>query len=178
MHYSRVFTAGLSLLLLAFVATPVHAQEEDEDMSAPNIVQVAEQADGFNNLVTALKAADLVEALQGEGPFTVFAPTDSAFAALGSTLDVLLEEGNQEKLRSILQYHVVSGKAMASDVVGMNEATTLEGSAVSIQVNNGTVMLEGKNQATVLQTDIEASNGVIHVIDTVLMPPESTSAGM
>jgi uncharacterized surface protein with fasciclin (FAS1) repeats len=160
----------LSLVLLTFLAVPAQAQQSET--TQPNIVQTAQQAEGFNTLVEALQAAGLVEALQGEGPFTVFAPTDSAFAALGSTLDVLLEEGNREELRSVLQYHVVSGKAMASDVVGMDEATTLEGSSVGIQVNDGTVMLQGRNQATVVQTDIEASNGVIHVIDTVLLPPE------
>ena len=170
MHNSRLFTACLSLVLLAFLAVPAQAQQSET--TQPNIVQTAQQAEGFNTLVEALQAAGLVEALQGEGPFTVFAPTDSAFAALGSTLDVLLEEGNREELRSVLQYHVVSGKAMASDVVGMDEATTLEGSSVGIQVNDGTVMLQGRNQATVVQTDIEASNGVIHVIDTVLLPPE------
>jgi len=176
MHNSRLFTACLSLVLFAFLAIPAQAQQSEA--TQPNIVQTAQQAEGFNTLVEALQAAGLVEALEGEGPFTVFAPTDSAFAALGSTLDVLLEEGNRDQLRSVLQYHVVSGKAMASDVVGMDEATTLEGSAVGIQVNDGTVMLQGKNQATVVQTDIEASNGVIHVIDTVLLPPEGDGGGM
>lgn len=176
MHNSRLFTACLSLVLFAFLAVPAQAQQDEA--TQPNIVQTAQQAEGFNTLVEALQAAGLVEALEGEGPFTVFAPTDSAFAALGSTLDVLLEEGNREQLRSVLQYHVVSGKAMASDVVGMDEAATLEGSAVGIQVNDGTVMLQGRNQATVTQTDIEASNGVIHVIDTVLLPPEGNGGGM
>jgi uncharacterized surface protein with fasciclin (FAS1) repeats len=176
MQSSRLFTACLSFALLAFLAVPAQAQQSEA--SQPNIVQTAQQAEGFNTLVEALQAAGLVEALEGDGPFTVFAPTDSAFAALGSTLDVLLEEGNRDQLRSVLQYHVVSGKAMASDVVGMNEATTLQGSPVGIQVTDGTVTLQGKNQATVVQTDIESSNGVIHVIDTVLMPPEDGSAGM
>lgn len=170
MQSSRLFTACLSLALFAFLAVPAQAQQSED--SQPNIVQTAQQADGFETLVEALQAADLVGALEGEGPFTVFAPTDSAFAALGSTLDVLLEEGNRDQLRSVLQYHVVSGKAMASDVVGMDQATSLGGAAIGIQVNDGTVTLQGKNQATVVQTDIEASNGVIHVIDTVLMPPE------
>lgn len=172
MHNFRLLTACLSLALFAFLAVPVQAQEQGEQ-TQPTIVEVAQQADDFDTLVEALQAAGLVEDLQGEGPFTVFAPTDSAFAALGSTLDVLLEEGNEDELRSVLQYHVVSGKAMASDVVDMEEASTLQGSAVGIQVNDGTVMLEGQNQATVVQADIEGSNGVIHVIDTVLLPPES-----
>jgi uncharacterized surface protein with fasciclin (FAS1) repeats len=170
MHNSRLITACLSLALFAFLAVPAQAQQGEA--TQPNIVQTAQQAEGFNTLVEALQAAGLVEALEGEGPFTVFAPTDSAFAALGSTLDQLLEEGNRDQLRSVLQYHVVSGKAMASDVVGMESATTLAGPSVGIQVNDGTVKLQGRNEATVVQADIEASNGVIHVIDTVLLPPE------
>ncbi len=170
MHNSRLITACLSLALFAFLAVPAQAQQSED--TQPNIVQTAQQAEGFNTLVEALQAAGLVEALEGEGPFTVFAPTDSAFAALGSTLDQLLEEGNRDQLRSVLQYHVVSGKAMASDVVGMESATTLAGPSVGIQVNDGTVTLQGRNEATVVQADIEASNGVIHVIDTVLLPPE------
>jgi len=171
-YFVRSTIACLSLVLLAFAASPVQAQQTEE---GPDIVQTAQQADGFNTLVEALQAAGLVEALQGDGPFTVFAPTDDAFAELGSTLKRLLEEGNRDRLRSILQYHVVPGKAMASDVAGMNQAATLQGAPVGIQVNNGTVTLSGQNQATVVQTDIEASNGVIHVIDTVLLPPEGGS---
>jgi uncharacterized surface protein with fasciclin (FAS1) repeats len=157
--------------LLAFLAVPAQAQDTEE--SAPTIVEIAQQVDGFSTLVQALQAGDLVSPLQGEGPFTVFAPTDSAFAALpDGTLESLLQPENKERLQAILQYHVVPATAMASDVVGMNAATTLQGSDVSIQVENGTVTLMGQNSATVTQTDIEASNGVIHVIDAVLLPPE------
>lgn len=157
--------------LLAFFAVPAQAQDAEE--SAPTIVEIAQQVDGFSTLVAALQAGDLVGALQGEGPFTVFAPTDSAFAALPEgTLESLLQPENKERLQAILQYHVVPANAMASDVVGMDAVTTLQGSDVSIQVENGTVTLMGQNAATVTQTDIEASNGVIHVIDSVLLPPE------
>jgi len=163
----------LSLAGLLLLVSPVLAQEDTGE--APDIVDTAVQADGFDTLVQALEAAGLVEALKGEGPFTVFAPTDEAFAALGSTLDVLLEEGNEDELRAVLQYHVVSGKAMASDVTGMDAAETLLGPPLQFRVNDGTVQLMGQNSATVVQADIEASNGVIHVIDTVLLPPEDGS---
>jgi uncharacterized surface protein with fasciclin (FAS1) repeats len=155
-----------ALALLVAFALPAHAQDAD-------IVDTAVQADGFNTLAQALEAAELVDALKGEGPFTVFAPTDEAFDSLPEgTLESLLQPENKEQLQSILQYHVVPAKAMASDVTGMESAETLQGQSVQIQVEDGTVMLTGSNSATVTQTDIEASNGVIHVIDTVLMPPE------
>jgi uncharacterized surface protein with fasciclin (FAS1) repeats len=144
----------------------------------PDIVDTAVQADDFNTLVQALKAADLVEALKGDGPFTVFAPTDDAFAALpDGQLESLLQPENKGQLQAILKYHVVSGKAMASDVTGMDAAETLEGRSVQFQVDNGTVSLMGQNTATVVQADIEAANGVIHVIDTVLLPPEAEEEG-
>lgn len=152
--------------------------QQDDTSESPDIVDTAVQADGFDTLVKALKAADLAGALKGDGPFTVLAPTDEAFAALGSTLDVLLEEGNKERLQAILKYHVISGKAMASDVTGIDAAETLEGRSVQFQVNDGTVMAMGKNTATVVKTDIEASNGVIHVIDSVLLPESRKSSEM
>lgn len=125
-------------------------------------------ANHFNTLATALTAADLVDTLKGPGPFTVFAPTDAAFAKLPEgTLDTLLKPENKGQLVSILTYHVVSGKVMAADVVKLSEAKTVNGQSVTITVADGTVMV---NNATVTQTDVEASNGVIHVIDTVLLP--------
>lgn len=164
---SRTLAAAALLLVLA-----VPAQAQDGEPSA-DIVETAMQADGFETLVAALKAADLVEALKGDGPFTVFAPTDEAFAALPEgTLDTLLKPENKDQLTAILTYHVVAAEAPASAVVGMDQAETLQGSAVQISVNDGTVTLSGSNTATVTQTDIMTSNGVIHVIDTVLMPPE------
>jgi uncharacterized surface protein with fasciclin (FAS1) repeats len=125
-------------------------------------------ASHFNTLATALTAAGLVDTLKGPGPFTVFAPTDEAFAKLPEgTLDTLLKPENKAQLVSILTYHVVSGKVMAADVVKLTEAKTVNGQSVAITVDHGTVKV---NNATVTQTDVEASNGVIHVIDTVLLP--------
>jgi uncharacterized surface protein with fasciclin (FAS1) repeats len=131
-----------------------------------NIVDTAVSAGDFNTLVAAAKAAGLVETLQGEGPYTVFAPTDEAFAKLPEgTVESLLEYPDQ--LREILLYHVVPGKVMAADVVGLNRATTAQGSDIRIAVAEGRVRV---NQANVVKTDIETSNGVIHVIDEVILP--------
>jgi uncharacterized surface protein with fasciclin (FAS1) repeats len=163
----RCITAVAMLLMLT--AGTALAQDMNDQ---PDIVETAINADGFNTLVTALQEAELVSTLQGEGPFTVFAPTDEAFAALPEgTLESLLQPENRDQLVNILTYHVVPGKVMASDVTQLEEANTVAGSAISIQVSDGNVMLTGDNTAQVVQTDIEASNGVIHVIDTVLMPP-------
>jgi len=170
------FLLGLGLALLA---GPAVAQQDDTDADQPDVVDTAVQADDFNTLAQALEAADLVGALKGDGPFTVFAPTDAAFEALpDGQLESLLQPENKEQLQAILQYHVVSGAAMASDVTGMDSVPTLEGRSVQIQVNDGTVRLMGQNTATVVQTDIEASNGVIHVIDSVLLPPEANDGDM
>ena len=134
--------------------------------SAADIVDTAVTAGNFTTLVAAVKAAGLVDTLKGAGPFTVFAPTDEAFAKLPSgTLDSLLKD--PEKLRSILLYHVVSGKVLAAQVTKMKTAKTLEGSPVTIHVSGSNVMV---NNANVSKTDIVCDNGVIHVIDTVLMP--------
>lgn len=168
--FRRLFAA---VLLLAAVAVPAQAQEEG-DMEQNTIVEIAQGNDNFSTLVQALKAADLVDALQGEGPFTVFAPTNDAFAELpDGQLESLLKEENKAKLQAILKYHVVAAEAPASKVAGMSEAETLQGKMVSINADDG-VTLMGQNSATVTSTDIEASNGVIHVIDTVLLPPEDT----
>ena len=170
------FLLGLGLALLA---GPAVAQQDAPEADAPDVVDTAVQADDFNTLAQALEAADLVGALKGDGPFTVFAPTDAAFEALpDGQLESLLQPENKEQLQAILQYHVVSGAAMASDVTGMDSVPTLEGRSVQIQVNDGTVRLMGQNTATVVQTDIEASNGVIHVIDSVLLPPEANDGDM
>ena len=143
-----------------------------EEAAAPGTIVDIAVADGrFNTLVAAVTAADLVETLNGEGPFTVFAPTDDAFAALpAGTLDSLLLPENKQQLTDILLYHVVSGKVMASDVVGLTSATTVLGKDITITVKDGSVFLNDTVQ--VIITDIEASNGVIHVIDAVLLPPQ------
>lgn len=135
------------------------------------IVDVAVADGRFTTLVAAVTAAELVETLSGEGPFTVFAPTDDAFAALpAGTLDSLLLPENKQQLTDILLYHVVSGKVMAADVVGLTSAPTVLGKDVTITVKDGKVFLNDTVQ--VIITDVEASNGVIHVIDAVLLPPQ------
>ncbi len=155
----------LAALLNSTIALPVaHAGE----CSAPgDIVVVASSAGSFKTLVAAVKAAGLVETLQGKGPFTVFAPTDDAFAKLpAGTVEDLLKPENKEKLVAILTYHVVPGKVMAADVKTM-KAKTVNGHDLDLKVENGTVTV---NNAKVVKTDVAASNGVIHVIDTVVLP--------
>ena len=130
-----------------------------------NIIETAVEAGTFKTLVTAITSAGLVETLSGPGPFTVFAPNDDAFAKLSKgSLDAVLAD--KEKLSKVLTYHVVSGKVMSNEVVTMNSVNTLEGGALAISTADGVHV----NDAKVLTTDIECSNGVIHVIDTVLMP--------
>jgi uncharacterized surface protein with fasciclin (FAS1) repeats len=136
-------------------------------MQAQSIVDVAVADERFSTLVTALTEAGLVETLQGEGPFTVFAPTNDAFAKLPEgTLDALLADN--EQLTAVLLYHVLAGAVPAADVLNLSEATTVQGQTVSIRVESGRVFI---NDAEVIITDIEASNGIIHVIDTVITPP-------
>ena len=131
----------------------------------PDIVDTAVNAGSFSTLVAAVKAAGLVDTLKGAGPFTVFAPTDEAFAKLpDGTVDALLKD--IPKLKQILTYHVVSGKVMAADVVKLKSATTVEGSDVKIDASNGVKV----NDSTVTTPDVAADNGVIHIIDTVLLP--------
>lgn len=140
------------------------------ESGASTIVATAQGAGSFNTLVAAVQAADLVDTLNGPGPFTVFAPTDAAFAALpAGTLDNLLLPENREQLRAILTYHVVAGDVRAAQVSTMSSATTVNGAPIAIAVENGSVRLNGS--ATVTQADIACSNGVIHVIDQVILPP-------
>jgi uncharacterized surface protein with fasciclin (FAS1) repeats len=132
------------------------------------IVEVATSAGSFNTLITALKAADLVTVLEGEGPFTVFAPTDEAFAALPEgTLEDLLKPENKDKLVKILTYHVVSGAVLSTDLKS-GKVPTVEGSELEIQVGEQVTV----DDAQVVKADIEASNGVIHVINKVILPPQ------
>lgn len=141
--------------------TSVQAQEKD-------IVDTAVSAGSFKTLAAALQAADLVTTLKGAGPFTVFAPTDEAFAKLpAGTVENLLKPENKAKLRRLLTYHVVSGKVMASDVVKLRSAKAVSGDTVKIATRDGGVTVD---QANVVKTDIGASNGVIHVLDAVIMP--------
>jgi uncharacterized surface protein with fasciclin (FAS1) repeats len=150
--------AGSSFLGLAYAEPKENAKD---------IVAVASSAGSFNTLVAAVKAAGLVETLQGPGPFTVFAPTDEAFAKLPKgTLEELLKPENKEKLVAILTYHVLSGKVMAADVKTM-KAKTVNGKELDVKVTDGVVTVDN---AKVVKTDVAASNGVIHVIDSVVLP--------
>jgi len=154
---------AITLVTLTLFATTASAGSMKKD-----IVDTAVSAGTFKTLAAALGAADLVATLKGKGPFTVFAPTDAAFAKLpAGTVESLLKPENKAKLQSILTYHVVSGSVPASKVVKMKKAKTVNGQSLSIKANKSGVMVGG---AKVVTTDIVASNGVIHVIDTVLLP--------
>lgn len=159
-------TLAAAVIAVATLSAPADAGCGTCDKT---IVENAVNLDGFNTLVAAVKAADLAETLSGDGPFTVFAPTDEAFDALPEgTLETLLKPENKEKLASILKYHVVPGSVKASQVVTMDEADTVQGQPVKIMVDGGTVKV---NDAKVVKTDVASSNGIIHVIDKVILPP-------
>jgi uncharacterized surface protein with fasciclin (FAS1) repeats len=164
--------AGFFKLLIAaqfvLVATQASAGNYGDKAKSKDIVDTAVAAGQFNTLAAALEAADLVGTLKGEGPFTVFAPTDAAFAKLPEgTVDSLLKPENRDKLVAILTYHVVPGEVKAADVVKLSEAKTVNGQDVAITVADNGVRI---NDANVIKADIGASNGVIHVIDTVILP--------
>lgn len=159
----RMKPALAATLIALTTALPAWAADKD-------IVDTAAGAGEFTTLAAALDAAGLVSTLKGEGPFTVFAPTDAAFAKLpAGTVENLLKPENKQQLVDILTYHVVPGKVMASDVVGLDEAKTVNGKMIDVQAEGGTVKV---NEANVTATDVAASNGVIHVIDQVILPPE------
>ncbi len=159
-------TAAASLALVGSVATAGNHGSHTKHGS--DIVDTAVAAGAFKTLVAAVQAAGLVDTLKGEGPFTVFAPTDEAFAALpAGTVESLLLPENRDQLVAILTYHVVAGKVTAADVVNVSSAETVNGASISVTVNNGSVKID---DATVVQADVMASNGVIHVIDQVIMP--------
>jgi uncharacterized surface protein with fasciclin (FAS1) repeats len=168
--------AAGSLVALALTATAGHHEGAHEKMDKAkamaaqqgDIVDVAVGAGQFKTLAAALTAAGLVDTLKGDGPFTVFAPTDAAFEKLpAGTVETLLKPENIDQLKAILTYHVVPGSVMASDVVKLSEATTVNGAAVGIKVSDSGVKVDNAN---VIKTDISASNGIIHVIDTVIIP--------
>jgi transforming growth factor-beta-induced protein len=151
-------------------ATAVHLVSTTVQAESKSIVEIAVGNSDFSTLVAAVKAAGLVEILSGKGPFTVFAPTNAAFAKIPKeTLADLLKPENKDKLVSILTYHVVPGKVMAADVVKVSEAKSVQGQPIAVKVAGGKVTLNGSSN--VVKTDIVGSNGVIHVIDTVIMPP-------
>ncbi|KAB0479691.1 fasciclin domain-containing protein [Vibrio sp. IB15] len=158
--YKSLSLFAASLLLSTAVNADHHGMKKD-------IVDIAVDNGSFTTLVAAVKAAGLVDTLKGEGPFTVFAPTDEAFAALPEgTVDMLLKPENKDKLVAVLTYHVVPGKVMAEDVVKLDSAVTIQGEPVTISTDHGVVMI---NKAHVVTADVKASNGVIHVIDAVLL---------
>ena len=156
-----------STILTAALAVPAFAQDQ-AGYAKPDIVDTAIAAGSFDTLVTAVKAAGLVDTLKGEGPFTVFAPTDEAFAKLpAGTIEHLLKPENRDQLTAILTYHVVPGEVYAADVVKLDSATTVNGADITIRANDRGVNVD---DARVIKTDIGASNGVIHIIDTVILP--------
>jgi uncharacterized surface protein with fasciclin (FAS1) repeats len=162
----KKFAIGTIAALIAVVAlnTPVVAGQSKD------IVDTAVAAGSFKTLAKALTAAGLVDTLKGAGPFTVFAPTDEAFAKLpAGTVESLLQPENKAKLQRILTYHVVPGRVMAADVTKLKTAKAVSGDALTITANNGAVLVDG---AHVVKADVAASNGVIHVIDTVLLPKD------
>ena len=170
MKKTKLTKVGLLMLILISISlAPLGCNDNGSvQMYKKDIVDTAVSAGDFNTLVTAIKAAGLVETLKGKGPFTVFAPTDDAFAKLPEgTVENLLKPQNKEKLASILTYHVVTGKVMAADVVKLSHAKTVNGQSLSIKTYGSTVKVDSAN---VTKTDIKCSNGVIHVIDAVVLP--------
>ncbi|MEM6628897.1 MAG: fasciclin domain-containing protein [Bacteroidota bacterium] len=152
------------MLLFILPAQNVSAQDKD-------IVDLAVETESLSTLVAAVKAGGLVETLKGDGPFTVFAPTNDAFAALPEgTVEELLKPENKDKLVAILTYHVVPGKVMSTDLSDGQEAATVQGEKVSVSISDAGVMISG---AKVAAADIKASNGVVHVIDKVILPPSA-----
>lgn len=171
--FKKSFTIAFAFLGIAFLPFALQAGscascDGSDHKHADDIVGVAVEAGSFNTLAAALTAAGLVDTLQGDGPFTVFAPTDEAFAKLpAGTVENLLKPENKQALIDILTYHVVAGEVKAEQVVKLDSAKTVEGSKVDIKVKDGSVFVDN---AQVVQTDISASNGVIHVIDSVILP--------
>lgn len=166
MKFEFAKTALAAVAVMGITAGAMSARAAEKD-----IVDTAVGAGQFNTLAAALTAAGLVETLKGAGPFTVFAPTDAAFAELpAGTVDTLLKPENKDQLVAVLTYHVVPGKVMAADVVKVTEAKTVNGADIAVKVEGDTVMI---NDAKVTAADIAASNGVIHVIDSVILPPKS-----
>ena len=163
-NFASAATVVLALVAMLIGLTFARATNQD-------IVETAVGAGQFKTLAAALKAADLVGTLKGDGPFTVFAPTDAAFAKLpAGTVENLLKPENKAKLTAILTYHVVPGAVKAEQVTKLDEAKTVNGAMVKVSTDHGKVMI---NDATVVKPDIAASNGVIHVIDKVILPPQS-----
>jgi uncharacterized surface protein with fasciclin (FAS1) repeats len=172
MNSKKKWTSALSVLLLPFLMVSVGCDDDDSTGGmmddGPNIVETAIAAGNFETLVAAVQAAGLAETLSGEGPFTVFAPTDAAFEKLpAGTVESLLEPANKSQLEGILLYHVVAGQKGASEVLAVSSLKTVNGADISISTQGGEAFV---NDAMIVTTDIQTSNGVIHVIDAVLLP--------
>lgn len=179
----RTFTLAACLLALALGVAACGSDSEDtttgggaagqttdtSTTASDNIVLVAQATPDLSTLVEALTAAELAETLEGPGPYTVFAPTNQAFEALGGTLDTLLEPKNQEELAEILTYHVVPGELTSSELSDGQMLETVQGDSLEVKIDGEEVTVNG---ATVVSPDVEASNGVVHVIDEVLLPPQ------
>ncbi|WP_407702351.1 fasciclin domain-containing protein [Vibrio algarum] len=167
----KKITTMFTFIIMSFALVACSSNKDmkhSDGMMKQDIVDVAVANGSFNTLVAAVQAAGLVDVLKGDGPFTVFAPTDEAFAKLpAGTVETLLKPENKDQLVAILTYHVVSGKVMASDVVNLTSAKTVQGQDIAIKVMGSKVMV---NNANVIATDVAASNGVIHVIDSVILP--------
>jgi uncharacterized surface protein with fasciclin (FAS1) repeats len=163
-----LITAVAAIGISACTTAPVPTLDSIIPKAKPDIVDTAVAAGSFNTLVAAVKAADLVDTLKGDGPFTVFAPTDDAFAALPEgTVETLLKPENKEQLQAVLTYHVLAGSVMSGDIAGKTlSPQTVNGQTIEVDATDGVKI----NNANVVTADIEASNGVIHVIDTVLLP--------
>jgi len=166
----------MSIIAITVIAmAPQPTSNTDHNHNHKDIVELAVETESLSTLVAAIEAAGLAETLQGDGPFTVFAPTNEAFDALPEgTLESLLEPENRDMLIEILTYHVVPGKVMSGDLSDGMSAETVQGSEVSISVSNYGVRVD---DASVAQADVEASNGVVHIIDAVILPPQDTSSG-
>ena len=166
----RIMVVILGTLLLSLVNLPINSQPQDQHEA--DIISIATKDPQFSTLANALETADLVETLKAEGPFTVFAPNDKAFQKLpDGTLDNLLQDTN--KLKEVLLYHVITSKVLAADVVNLKEAKAANEKTIDIEVKEGNVMLNSTSK--IIATDILAKNGAIHIIDTVLMPPEEAN---
>lgn len=167
MRTIKKITGVAAIIFALLLSTNVQAQDSD-------IVELAVETEELSTLVTAVKAAGLVETLQSDGPFTVFAPTNAAFEALPEgVLEMLLKPENKDQLTAVLTYHVIGAEVMSGDLEDGMQAETVEGSDVTIDISYGTVMVDNANVA---MADIKASNGVVHVIDTVILPPSIKEA--
>lgn len=171
-RFTQVTVFILTAVMIALGAGQAIAEHhESKDHESRDIVDTAAGAGSFTVLIAAVQAAGLEETLRGEGPYTVFAPTDEAFAALpDGTVENLLKPENKDQLVAILTYHVVAGEVMSDKVAGMKEAESVNGKGIPIAVNDGKVMVDNAN---VTKADIKASNGVIHVIDAVILPDDN-----